>query len=75
MDKALHTAVKGYIDGNKAESFASFKDLRSMFKEMEGKLYVCAPFAQSHHCISEVDEFIDAGMLVLRAKDSTVFTY
>jgi predicted peroxiredoxin len=80
MDRALNTAVKGYIDGLKSESFASLTDLISMFKEMDGKLYVCAPFAQSHHiqkdhCIPEVDEFIDAGTLVVHAKDSTVFTY
>jgi len=80
MDRALHTVAIGYIDGLKAESFAPLMELISMFKEMEGKLYVCAPFAKSHHiqkdnCMPGVNEFVDAGMLVVHAKDSVVFTY
>lgn len=80
MDRAVHAAVKGYVDGLKAASFAPLYELMEMFSEMEGKLYVCSPFAQAYHvpkdrCISGVTEFVDAGMLVVHAKDSTVFTY
>jgi predicted peroxiredoxin len=80
MDRAVKTVDEGYLDGLKAESFAPLKELIEMFSEMEGKLYVCAPFAKSHNiqkdnCISAVTEFVDAGMLVVHAKDSVVFTY
>jgi len=80
MDRAVHAAVRGYADGLKAGSFASLSELIEMFTEMEGRLYVCAPFAHSYdikkeHCIPGVTEFVDAGMLVVHAKDATVFTY
>ena len=80
MDSSVKTAGKGYVDGLKAESFAFLQELIDMFSEMEGKLYVGAPFAQFHHilkdnCIAAVTEFVDAGMLVVHAKDSVVFTY
>ena len=80
MDRAVKTAVTVYVDGLKAESFANLRELLEMFAEMDGKLYVCAPFAQTHHirkdnCIPAVTEFVDAGMLVVHAKDAIVFTY
>jgi len=80
MDSGVHAAVKGYVDGLKAASFAPLYELMEMFSEMDGKLYVCSPFAQAYHipkdcCVPWVTDFVDAGMLVVHAKDSTVFTY
>ena len=80
MDKAVKTAVKGYADGLKAETFPSLQELIDMFSEMEGKLYICAPFAQSHNirkddCLPACTDFVDAGLLVVHAKDSVVFTF
>ena len=80
LDRAVKSALKGYIDGMKAESFASLQELFEMFSEMDGKLYVCAPSAhsshiQQEHCISGITGFVDAGTLVTHAKDSVVFTY
>ncbi len=80
MDRAVHAAVKGYVDGLKAKSFAPLRELLEMYTDMGGKLYVCSPFAQAYHvqkdrCIPGVTDFVDAGMVVVHAKDSTVFTY
>jgi predicted peroxiredoxin len=80
MDRAVKTAAKGYVDGLKAESFAYLQELIDIFMEMEGKLSVCAPFAQhqnirKENCMPAVMEFVDAGMLAVHAKNSVVFTY
>src|SRR5512139_3205461 len=72
LDRAVKSAVTGYIDGLKAESFASLEELYGMFSEMDGKLYVCAPSAQAmriqgDRCISGITGFVDAGTLVTHA--------
>ena len=80
LDRAVKSAMAGYIDGLKTESFSSLQELFEMFLEMEGKLYVCAPSAhsfhlQKEHCIPGITGFVDAGTLVTHAKDAVVFTY
>ncbi len=80
MDRAVHAAVKGYVDGLKARSFPPLLELIEMFSDMGGRLYVCSPFAQTFgiqkgSCIPGVVDFVDAGKLVVHAKDSVVFTY